>query len=161
VELARLSLGGVVPHELEGHCARGACGGWAAGLNGCAVLQRSVDREGRGETEKKVETTLLNFLETLSVISFAKPGSGHAAHGKLKQSESFLCAQVAMLLLTSAGAMLCASGMTMMLPQETAGMALQDTVGETGRGGRQGKNGSSSSGGGGEEDAEIPLKPRP
>lgn len=108
-----------------------------------------------------METTLLNFLETLSVISFAKPGSGHAAHGKLKQSESFLCAQVAMLLLTSAGAMLCASGMTMMLPQETAGMALQDTVGETGRGGRQGKNGSSSSGGGGEEDAEIPLKPRP
>ena len=69
-------------------------------------------------------------------------------------SESFKAA-------TSAGAMLCASGMTMMLPQETAGMALQDTVGETGRGGRQGKNGSSSAGGGGEEDAEIPLKPRP
>ena len=62
-------------------------------------------------------------------------------------------------MLTSAGAMLCSSGMTMMLPQETAGMALRDTVGETGRGGRQGKNGSSA--GGGEEDAEMPLKPRP
>lgn len=35
---------------------------------------------------------------------------------------------VAVLLLTSAGTMLCASAMTMALPKETAGVALQDTV---------------------------------